>query len=146
MSQASTLSEEVRRFLAGRRVAHLATAGTDAMPHVVPVCFVLDGDSLYVSIDEKPKRGAPARLKRLRNIAENPNAAVVADRYDEDWSRLGWVMLRGRAEILAEGPEHDRAQALLRARYPQYAAMRLEALPVIALRIARVTAWGDLSG
>ena len=145
MSDAGTLTEAVRRFLAGRRVAHLATAGADAMPHVVPVCFALDGDSLYVTIDEKPKRGVPARLKRLRNIAENPNVAVVADRYDEDWSRLGWVMLRGRAEVLAEGAEHDQAQALLRTRYPQYAAMRIETLPVIALRIARVTTWGDLS-
>ena len=145
MSDSGVLSDEARRFLASRHVAHLATAGADAMPHVVPVCFVLEGDALYVTIDEKPKRGAPARLKRLRNIAENPNVAVVADRYDEDWTRLGWVMLRGRAEILSAGAEHDRAQALLRARYPQYASMRIEALPVIALRIAKVTMWGDLS-
>ena len=145
MNESRALSDEARRFLSSRRVAHLATVGADAMPHVVPVCFAVEAGSLYVTIDEKPKRGAPARLKRLRNLAENPNAAVVVDRYEEDWSRLGWVMLRGRADILTAGVEHDRAQALLRARYPQYAAMRLEALPVIALRIASVAAWGDLS-
>ncbi|MEJ0071803.1 MAG: TIGR03668 family PPOX class F420-dependent oxidoreductase [Pseudomonadota bacterium] len=112
------------------------------MPHVVPVCFVLAEAALYITIDQKPKRGA--RLKRLRNIAENPVVAVVVDRYDEDWTRLGWVMLRGPAEILTDGAEHDAAQALLRARYPQLAAMRIEALPVIVLRIVQTTSWGDL--
>jgi PPOX class probable F420-dependent enzyme len=84
-------------------------------------------------------------LKRLRNIAENPVAAFVADRYDENWARLGWVMLRGPAEILSAGAEHDRAQALLRARYPQYQGMAIDSLPVIAIRIERVTSWGNLS-
>lgn len=137
------LSEEERRFLGERRIAHLATADRRAIPHVVPVCFAIAGDTLYITIDQKPKRGGA--LKRLRNIAENPAVAVIADRYDEDWTRLGWVMLRGRAEILTGGSEHRDAQALLRSRYQQLAAMAIEALPVIALRIARVTRWGDLS-
>ena len=84
-------------------------------------------------------------LKRLRNIAENPVVALVVDRYDEDWKRLGWVMLRGKAEILSGGTEHRRAQALLRSRYPQLRAMRISRYPVIAVRIERVTSWGDLS-
>jgi len=84
-------------------------------------------------------------LKRVRNILENPQAAFVVDHYDEDWRRLGWIMLRGRAEILSDGAEHDRAQELLRERYPQYRAMNLTDLPVIALRIARAIGWGDLS-
>lgn len=137
------LSEDERRFLGERRIAHLATADRRAVPHVVPVCFAIAGDTLYIAIDQKPKRGGA--LKRLRNIAENPAVAVIADRYDEDWTRLGWVMLRGRAEILTGGTEHRDAQALLRSRYRQLAAMAIEALPVIALRIARVTRWGDLS-
>jgi PPOX class probable F420-dependent enzyme len=70
---------------------------------------------------------------------------VIVDRYDEDWARLGWVMLRGRAEILRDGQEHQDAQALLRARYPQLAAMQIAAYPVIAVRIERATSWGDLS-
>jgi len=138
------LSDQERRFLAHERVAHLATADRRAIPHVVPVCFALSEATLYITIDEKPKRH-PLALKRLRNIAENPVVAVVVDRYDEDWSRLGWVMLRGRAEILTEGSEHQEAQALLRARYPQLQAMQLARYPVIAIRIERTTSWGDLS-
>jgi PPOX class probable F420-dependent enzyme len=138
----SLLAEDERRFLMAARVAHLATADRDARPHVVPVCFALDGASLYITIDEKPKRGV--RLKRLRNLDANPEVALVADRYDEDWTRLGWVMLRGRAEILLRGTEHDQAQALLRRRYPQLQAMAIEGLPVIAIRIARALSWGNL--
>jgi PPOX class probable F420-dependent enzyme len=138
------LSEHQACFLARRRVGHLATADARATPHLVPVCFVVSDGALYITIDQKPK-GDPKALRRLKNIIENPHAAFVADRWDEDWSRLGWIMLRGPAEILADGSEHDRAQALLRQRYPQYRAMELDGLPVIAIRIARVTSWGDLS-
>ena len=81
----------------------------------------------------------------MQNILANPTVAVVVDRYDEDWARLGWVMLRGQAEILADGSEHDDAQTLLRSRYPQLAAMQIAHLPVIALRIEQVTSWGNLS-
>ena len=139
------LSETIRRFLSERRVAHLATADRSAVPHVVPVCFAVDGETLYITIDEKPKRAPGTALKRLRNIAENPAVAIVVDRYDEDWSLLGWVMLHAQAEILAGGDEHDAAQALLRRRYPQLAAMTIADRPVIAARIERVTSWGDLS-
>jgi PPOX class probable F420-dependent enzyme len=137
------LSEDQARFLASRRVGNLATADARGSPHLVPVCFVVSEGALYITIDQKPKRDFRA-LKRLRNIAENPVAAFVADRWDEDWTRLGWVMLRGPAEILADGAEHDRAQALLRSRYRQYQGMELAGLPVIAIRIERVTSWGDL--
>lgn len=137
------LSEIEARFLDAQRIARLATADRAGRPHVVPVCFALDEENLYIAIDEKPKR-RPLALKRLRNIAENPFAALVVDHYDEDWSQLGWVMARGRAEILRNGAEHAGAQGLLRARYPQLAAMRLEGLPVIALRIEKVASWGRL--
>jgi PPOX class probable F420-dependent enzyme len=143
--EASKLSEVERRFLAHRRIAHLATADSRAVPHVVPVCFVMSEDTLYITIDEKPKRQPGAALKRLRNIAENPAVAVVADRYDEDWSLLGWVMLRGHAEVLTDGTEHHEAQALLRSRYPQLKAMQILQQPVIAVRVERTTSWGNLS-
>jgi PPOX class probable F420-dependent enzyme len=139
------LSDRERRFLLTRRVGHLGTADSRAIPHVVPVCFTIWQGALYITIDEKPKRTARAALKRVRNIERNPAAAVVVDRYDEDWTRLGWVMLRGRAEILRTGTEHDRAQELLSARYPQLATMRIAELPVIAIRLERVTSWGNLS-
>ena len=138
------VSEHQARFLASCPVGHLATANARAIPHVVPVCFIVNDRTLYITIDQKPK-GDVRTLKRLRNIIENPVAVFVADRWDEDWTRLGWVMLRGPAEIIADGAEHDRAQALLRSRYPQYRNMELSGLPVIAIRIDRVTSWGDLS-
>ena len=137
------LSDVQRRFLDRARVAHLATADRQGVPHVVPVCFCVSGLSLYISVDEKPKR-SDLPLKRIRNIGENPAVAVTADRWDEDWTRLGWIMLRGVAEILAAGDEHDRAQQQLRGRYSQYRTMQLAALPVIAVRIRRVLAWGAM--
>src|ERR1700738_2613327 len=137
------LSQLERSFLATKRVGHLATANARGIPHVVPVCFAVVGDSAYITIDEKPKGAAP--LKRVRNILENPAVALVVDRYDEDWTRLGWVMLRGRAEILRAGTEHDHAQELLRSRYRQLAAMQIADRPVIAVRLERVKSWGDLS-
>jgi PPOX class probable F420-dependent enzyme len=139
------MTEAALRFCETSRVARLATADALGVPHLVPVCYAIIGDTLYITIDEKPKR-TDRPLKRLRNIMENPEIAVTVDRWDEDWRRLAWVMLRGRAEILADGEEHDRAQARLRERYPQYRAMELAPLPVIALRIARATSWGDVDG
>jgi len=137
------LTERQRRFLEASRVGHLATADAMGAPHLIPVCYAADEGTLYITVDEKPKR-RDIPLKRVRNILDNPQAAFVVDRYDEDWSRLAWVMLRGPAEILDSGPEHDRAQALIVARYPQLKAMRIAELPVIALRFARATDWGKL--
>ncbi len=96
------LTEAQRRFLEDSRVAHLATAGRDGAPHLVPVCFALIGASVFVPIDEKPKRPGMV-LQRLRNIAVRPAACLLVDHYQEDWSGLGWVMLRGNAEILTAG-------------------------------------------
>jgi PPOX class probable F420-dependent enzyme len=140
-ADSAQLDERRRRFLEAGRVGHLATADRSGMPHLVPVCYAIEGASLYITVDQKPKR-QDIPLKRIRNILENPQIAFIVDRWDEDWHRLAWVMLRGPAEILERGAEHDRAQSLLTARYPQYRAMDLKDLPVIALRIARVSDWG----
>ena len=137
------LNDAQRIFLDTQRVGHLATADAAGVPHVVPVCYGVHGDALYIAIDQKPKR-TDRTLKRLRNIAANPQIAVTVDRYEEDWSRLAWVMLRGRAEILTAGCEYVAAQLLLTARYPQLAAMHIADLPVIALRIANIASWGLL--
>ncbi len=139
------ISPRERHFVDRQRVGHLATADASAMPHVVPVCFSLADDVVYITIDGKPKQDRGRPLKRLRNISDNPQVAIVFDRYDEDWRRLAWVMLHGRAEILTAGIEHDRAQSLLRSRYRQLDAMQIEKLPVIAIHIERVASWGALA-
>lgn len=138
------LTQAQQRFVDAQRVARFASSDAHNQPHVLPVCYALLGESAYFSIDEKPKCAGARRLKRLRNIAHNPRVALVVDRYEDDWSRLGWVMLRGCAEVLDAGAEHDAAQAELRARYPQYQSMRLENLPVVAIRIESVASWGNL--
>jgi len=124
------------------RVARLATVDAHDRPHVVPVCFVSIGDHLYIALDEKPKRRAPERLQRVRNIAANPNVQVLVDRYDEDWSRLAFVQLRGRATLLnPDEARHGPAVAALREKYPQYKTMALEALPLIEIEVGRVISW-----
>lgn len=95
------LADDHRRFLELQRIGYLATADAQGRPHVVPVCYAVSRNWIYITIDDKPKRTDSGSLKRLRNIAENPAVAFVADRYDdEDWSRLGWVVVRGIAEII----------------------------------------------
>ena len=137
-----TLPDSERAFLLRRRIGHLATAAASGMPSVVPVCFALQGETLYTALDEKPKRSPHPR--RIRDLAANPRAAFVADHYDEDWSRLGWVMIRGNGAILGSGEEFERGCDLLRRRYAQYATMILS--PLIALRILEVRFWGNLDG
>ena len=147
MSEAANLvapREPEREFIEAQRVARLATADAGGQPHVVPVCFVLRGMSVYVTVDEKPKRSSRRPLKRVRNILENPAAALIVDHYEEDWQQLGWVMLRGPAEILTAGGEHQAVQVALAERYPQYRNMDLTPLPVIALRITQINSWGEL--
>jgi PPOX class probable F420-dependent enzyme len=137
------LSEAELAFIEARRTAHLATADAAGFPHVVPVCFSFSDACFWIPVDEKPK--ATLRLKRLRNIEENPEVALVFDRYDEDWERLGYVMVWGTASIVEGGPEHAGALAALRARYPQYRTMRLEARPAIRIEPRRAARWGDLA-
>jgi PPOX class probable F420-dependent enzyme len=138
------LTDEQRRFLDGQRVARLATADSGGHPHVIPICFVAMENTVYFTVDEKPKRKSQAPLKRIANMRENPSVALVFDHYDEDWRQLGWVMVQGRAEELGSGDEHDRAQASLRARYRQLADMQIQGLPVVAIRIEHATSWGNL--
>lgn len=137
-------SPEDRAFLERHRVGHLATTGADGAPHVVPVCYALDATALYFVADEKPKRGPARELRRLRNLHENPRAALVVDEWDEDWTRLAWVLVRGPATIVDDPALHARSLALLRARYPQYRAMALDdpvAHPIVRIVPHSVRHW-----
>ena len=140
----ATWTEDTRRFLEAHRVGHLATAGADGAPHVVPVCYALDDDAIYFVADAKPKRRPARALKRLVNLRANPRAALVVDDWDEDWTRLAWVLVRGPAVIGEDHRRHADALARLRARYPQYRAMSLDdpvAHPIVRIAPLSVTAW-----
>ena len=140
----AVLSPEETSFLVRQRVARLATADRAGKPHAIPVCFAYDGRLVHIALDEKPKDVSATRLKRVRNILDNPNVALVADRYSEDWDLLAFVMVRGRAELVQpETEEHAAAVRLLRGKYHQYEKMKLEA-PIISIRPGRVTSWGAL--
>jgi PPOX class probable F420-dependent enzyme len=138
------LAPAVRRFLERARVGRLATVGADGTPAAIPICFALAGVTLFTPLDGKPKRVRADDLQRVRNLAANPAAAVVVDRWDEDWRRLGWVHLRGRAELVERGPLHAQGIALLRAKYAQYRAMALEGRPLIVVTLESATHWGEL--
>ena len=140
------MTEAQLHFLSTRRIAHLATCDAHGRPHIVPVCYACDGAALYSVIDAKPKRVPAQRLKRLRNIAQNPHVAVVVDRYDEDWTRLAFLLLHGTARVLNEGEVHAQAIALLRQKYPQYRSMDLEGRPVIRIQVERTVSWGYRMG
>lgn len=138
------LASEQAAFLIRQRVARLATADAGGEPHVIPVCFAYTLAAIYIALDEKPKDVPPTRLKRIRNILENPQVALTADHYSEDWRQLGFVMVRGQAELLEPGTdEHSAAVRLLRGKYHQYEDMRLDA-PIIAIRPEKVASWGAL--
>jgi PPOX class probable F420-dependent enzyme len=113
---------DMRRLAGEARIARLATVDPDGRPNVVPVVFVLEGDTFYSSVDAKPKR--TPRLRRLENIGRDPRAvAVIVDHYQEDWPALWWVRLRGAGRVLEEGPERQRALGLLEEKYEQYRDM-----------------------
>jgi len=139
------LTDQARGFLNSHRVARFATAEHGGQPHVVPICYAVYDNSVYFTIDEKPKQLRDKPLKRIRNLQINPHVALVVDRYEEDWTQLGWVMVQGEAALLDDGEEHTKAQRLLKARYPQLHGMQIGDLPVIAVRIKHVVSWGDLS-
>jgi len=137
-------SAGVSRLIRAARTAHLATTDKSGQPHVIPICFVFDGKHFYSPIDEKPKRTAPSKLKRLKNIRENPQVALVIDRYDEDWRRLAYALIFGKARILLSGEKHQRAVKLLRRKYPQYRGMAIDQRPMIVVMPKRIVSWSTL--
>ena len=138
------MTKKERDFVRANRVAHLATADRKGCPFVVPICYVLDGQELYSPIDEKPKQASPLLLKRVKNIRANPHVSVVVDRYDDDWQRLAYVLIIGKAKVLVKGQKHKRAVLLLRRKYPQYRQMAIHDRPIIRITPTRLKSWGAL--
>jgi PPOX class probable F420-dependent enzyme len=129
--------------LTSARVARLATTGPDGRPHLVPIVFALDGDTLYSAVDRKPKRSRT--LRRLENARLRPDVTILVDHYEERWSGLWWIRLRGRARVLDEGAECERALELLAAKYPQYVAEPPNG-PVLAVDVSEVREWTATPG
>jgi PPOX class probable F420-dependent enzyme len=134
----------LREFVAAARLAHLATADATGAPHNVPLCYWFDGERIYFAIDEKPKRQSGLALKRMRNIAANPRVAIVIDHYEEDWSQLAYVMIRGNARVVEDPEEYMVALRHLRDKYLLYRGMSLtpEKNPIVKIEPVSVHAWG----
>jgi PPOX class probable F420-dependent enzyme len=132
---------DVEAMIREARVAHFATVDEHGRPHVVPVCFAWRDGIVYIALDAKPKRVPVTRLRRVRNLTANPEVQLLIDRYDEDWTRLAYVQLRGHAGLIEPGPEHAQALDLLRAKYAQYRDMPLEDAPVIRIEVHAEVFW-----
>ena len=139
------LTGDQLRFVSEARTATLGTIAEDGRPRLVPICFVLDGHVLFTPIDEKPKTTGPRQLARVRDIERRADVTVLVDRWDEDWNRLAWLRIDGRASLAEDLAERAPAIAALRAKYLQYVGHDLESRPLIRIAIERVRRWGDLS-
>ena len=137
-----TLDPGERALLDEARTATLATIDPAGRPRLVPICFVLHGTTVVSPLDEKPKATVdPRALARVRDIAARPDVQLLIQRWDEDWSRLAWLRIDGRARLVEPGAIEAGTIAALRARYPQYATHRLEDRPMLAIEIERTRAW-----
>ncbi|MCY3962832.1 MAG: TIGR03668 family PPOX class F420-dependent oxidoreductase [bacterium] len=131
-------SGDMRERVEEARTGVLGTVTVEGRPHAVPCCFVLTDDVLYSAVDAKPK--STLALRRLDNLAANPAACLLVDRYDDDWSQLWWIRVDGTARVLTDGDERDHALDLLAAKYHQYQETRPPG-PVIAIDITDWRAW-----
>lgn len=118
-------------------MARLATTDPDGRPHLVPIVFALESDTLYSAVDRKPKRSS--KLQRIENARARPDVTILVDHYEDDWSHLWWIRLRGRARVLDDGDERERAP-LLQEKYPQYRAEPPDGA-VLAVDVTEVREW-----
>ena len=131
-------SAEMRRRVRDARVGRLATVTPEGRPHIVPCCFVLDGDTAFSAVDAKPK--STRALARLDNVRAYPVASLLVDRYGDDWTMLWWVRVDGAARVIEAGAEVEHAVDLLRAKYEQYATTRPPG-PVLAIDVTTWRSW-----
>ena len=137
----TTFTKEELDFLEGARVGRLATADAAGQPHVIPIVFATDGLKLYTPLDKKPKRMAPNQLKRVRNLLENPKLALVVDHYEEDWTKLIWVMVKGSGLLVESGEAYTTGIRLLETKYAQYRQLSLKDRPLIVITPSEITSW-----
>lgn len=142
-----TLTDAETTFVRAQRVARLATSDAEGHPYAVPVCYAYDGVHFYTPLDEKPKSVSDSKMRRVRNIETRHEASLLIDQYNDDWSKLGWVLIHGYADLLPpQDPVHSHALELLRERYPQYRTMDLETRPIIIITPDHISSWGPAIG
>ena len=138
------MTPEIRKFLEAARVAHMATVDGHGRPTNTPLRFQVHKNHIFAIEEEKPRRADDRRLQRMRNVAANPYAAIVVDRWDEDWRWLAGVHMRGKVRVEEPGELQEFALALLRAKYPQYREMELEEKSIIVFDAETIRTWGSL--
>jgi PPOX class probable F420-dependent enzyme len=159
----TTNNQKINPILYRARVARLATADSKAIPHIIPVVFAFDGEKYYIPVDEKPKITKPDQLRRIKNIKANPAVALLIDEYDEDWNKLLFIMIQGKASILGKRRENNKeetedpqdsgddgdkllnnAHKLLFMKYPQYQHIAIGKLCIV-IHPQKTIFWGMLS-
>ncbi|MDC0035040.1 pyridoxamine 5'-phosphate oxidase family protein [Chloroflexi bacterium] len=139
--------ENVEEFILSIPLARLSTVTPLGLPHSIPICFALSGfDTIYTPIDSKPKRSSKKPLTRINNIINNDEVVVLFDRYSEDWNELGYVMVKGKAHVVANQHEKMAAVTLLKKRYTQYRDQNYlpEKPTIIGVKVYDYTSWGNL--
>jgi PPOX class probable F420-dependent enzyme len=138
----SSFTRTERAFIDRHRVARLATSDLQGAPHLIPIVYASVGAAVYFIIDDKPKRSRTS-LKRLRNIEQNSQVALLFDDYDEDWTCLAYLLIHGRAAVVTHRTEYSRALKALRDRYPQYRLMPLafDSHPLVRITRERGHLW-----
>ena len=134
---------EIKQFIYEHRVGRMATAAGNGLPHLIPFCYAYNDPFLYMALDLKSKKVPVQQLKRVKNILANPNVAILIDDYFENWDRLAFVLLRGQAELISKGDEHDHAINLLQKKYPQYKKMSIDRCHVIKVTLSAYSTWKE---
>jgi PPOX class probable F420-dependent enzyme len=137
----------IEEFIERARVARLATVDYRSKPHLVPVVFVFDGNHFFIPIDKKRKTVKPQKLKRIKNIQDNPNVALLIDKYSEDWTKLAFVMIQGKASIITSKTQGNiqvqEAYKKLTTKYRQYQKIGLSEMCII-IKPEKVASWGAI--
>ncbi len=138
------IAPDIEEFIQRARVARLATIGSGFKPHLVPTIFVFDGNHFFIPVDEKRKKAKPENLRRIKNIEDNPNVALLIDEYSEDWTRLAFVMIQGRASVLKSRPYADiqmqQAHKELTTKYAQYQKIGIGEICIV-INPEKVVSW-----
>jgi PPOX class probable F420-dependent enzyme len=139
------IDSDIIRYISRKRIAHFATCDSSGIPTVIPICFVYHAKTVYTPIDKKPKKISPTKLKRIKNIIENPFVSLVIDEYNDDWDRLSYVIIQGSASLIDHGKEYETALQKLCEKYEQYSKMKLNdlGLPVIKIVSNKIITWGN---